>query len=430
NASEIAYRMKDKAFFKKATDTLRKRFKYDHTLWAYSVKHNDATTIGEFLEHADKLTSKCGMAFNSELLTIDPFLRNWYQQREFSPLVNARAHQLGADRKILNNRIYQQYEKLMQILGHRGQLDSDNRLVVTYYLLLQDRIDEALQQFEKIESKNVVNTMPYAYCDAYLDLYREKPEDALRKAKKWVNYPVDRWRERFENVVAMVKEIQGGTTSIVDDKDRNQQQDQLASEAPGYDFRIESAGDKSGAGKGIVQWRNLDQLTVNYYEMDIEFLFSTNPFARDQIDGFSMIRPNLSKTVALKDDAKKGVFEFDLPEQFDNKNVLVEIVSGGDSKSQSWFANSMEVQVIEPYGQVLLSDPKAKAPISKAYVKVFAKGAGGEIKFHKDGYTDLRGRFDYVTQSNQSLDGISEYAILIISDAHGAVIREARPPRE
>ena len=432
NVAEIAFRMKDKVFFKKATDTLRNRFKYDHTLWAYSVKHNDTKTIHEFLDHADQLTSKCGMAFNSELLTIDPFLRNWYQQREFSPLVNARAHQLGSDRKILNSRIHQQYEKLMQILGHRGQLDSDNRLVVTYYLLLQDRIDEALKQFAKIESKDVVKTMPYAYCDAYLDLYREKPEEALRKAQKWIDYPVDRWREKFENVVAMVKEIQSGSTTIVNNEDQTQQQDQLASTAPGYDFRIESAGEKRGAGKGIVEWRNLDQLTVNYYEMDIEFLFSTNPFARDQIDGFSMIRPNLSKTVKVKsdDDTAKGVFEFDLPKQFDNKNVLVEVISGGDSKSQSWFANSMEVQVIESYGQVLLSDPKAKTPISKAYVKVFAKGQGGEVKFHKDGYTDLRGRFDYVTQSNQSLDGISEYAILIISDDHGAVIREAKPPRE
>ena len=380
NVAEIAFRMKDKAFFKKATDTLRNRFKYDNTLWAYSVKHNDTKTIREFLDHADQLTSKCGMAFSSELLTIDPFLRNWYQQREFTPLVNARAHQLGADRKILNSRIHQQYEKLMQILGHHGELDSDNRLVVTYYLLLQDRIDEALQQFAKVESKEVVKTMPYAYCDAYLDLYREKPDSALRKAQKWVDYPVDRWREKFENVVAMVKEIQSGSTTIVDDKDRTQQQDQLASNAAGYDFRIEAAGEKRGAGKGIVEWRNLDQLTINYYEMDIEFLFSTNPFARDQIDGFSMIRPNLSKTVKVKGDEAKGVYEFELPEQFDNKNVLVEVVYGGDSKSQSWFANSMEVQVIESYGQVLLSDPKAKAPISKAYVKVFAKGAGGEVK--------------------------------------------------
>ena len=429
NPAEIAYRMKDKAFFEKAIESLRNRCRYDHTLWAYSVKHNDADAIREFLDHSKKITSQCGMAFDSELLNIDPFERNWYEQREFTPLVNARTHQLGGSRKILNSRIHQQYEKLMRILGHRSALDSDNRLVVTYYLLLQDRIDEAMKQFAKVESKDV-QAMPYAYCDAYLDLYREKPDDAMAKAKKYVDYPVDRWRNKFENIVAMVEEIKGGSTSLTDEKDRTQQQDKLASTAAGYDFRIESAGDKRGAGKGIVEWRNLNEITVNYYEMDIEFLFSTNPFARDQIDGFSMIRPNLSQTVTLENDEAKGTHEFALPEQFDNKNVLVEVVAGDDSKSKTWYANSMEVQVIETFGQVLLTDPEAKAPISKAYVKVFAKGASGEVEFHKDGYTDLRGRFDYVTQSNRSLNGIAEYAILIISDEHGAVIREAKPPRE
>ena len=430
NPAEIAFRMKDKAFFEKATESLRNRCRYDHTLWAYSVKHNDADSIREFLDHATNITSQCGMALDSELLDIDPFERNWYEQREFTPLVNSRAHQLGGSRKILNNRIYRQYEKLMQILGHRAGLDSDNRLVVTYYLLLQDRIDEAMKQFAKVESKDVVQTMPYAYCDAYLDLYREKPDEAMAKAKKFVDYPVDRWRSKFENIVAMVEEIKGGSTSLTDEKDRTQQQDKLASTAAGFDFRIESAGDKRGAGKGFVDWRNLKEITVNYYEMDIEFLFSTNPFARDQIDGFSMIRPNLSQTVTLENDEAKGTHEFALPEQFDNKNVLVEVVAGDDSKSKTWYANSMEVQVIETFGQVLLTDPEAKAPISKAYVKVFAKGASGEVEFHKDGYTDLRGRFDYVTQSNRSLNGIAEYAILIISDEHGAVIREAKPPRE
>ncbi|QEG20577.1 hypothetical protein [Mariniblastus fucicola] len=428
--AEIAFRMKDKTFFKRATDTLRNRCRYDHTLWAYGVKHNEADAISEFLEHADGVTSLCGISFKSELLTIDPFVRNWYEQHEFSPLVNARAHQLGVTQKILNSRIHQQYEKLTQILGHHAELDGDDRLVVTYFLLLQDRVYEAMNQFARIESKEVVEAMPYAYCDAYLDLYREKPDDAMAKAKKWTDYPVDRWRSKFENVVAMVEEIKGGSIDLVDEKDRNQQQDLLASKAPGFDFRITSSGEKRGAGKGSVEWRNLTEMTINYYVMDIEFLFSANPFARDQIDGFSMIRPNLSQKVTLVDSESKGTYEFPLPEQFDNKNVLVEVVAGDDSASKTWYANSMEVQVIESYGQVLLTDPEANAPISKAYVKVFAKGANGDVEFHKDGYTDLRGRFDYVTQSNRSLDGIAEYAILIISDEHGAVIREAKPPRE
>ena len=54
----------------------------------------------------------------------------------------------------------------------------------------------------------------------------------------------------------------------------------------------------------------------------------------------------------------------------------------------------------------------------------------GSVRFHKDGYTDLRGRFDYVSQSNRTIDGIQKFSILVLSEAQGAVIRQASPPKE
>ena len=428
NLELIAFRMKDKAFFKRATDVLRLHCRYDHTLWAYSVQHNDAATMKEFLEHADALTSNLGLAFDSELLTVDPVTRNWFEQREYWPLINARAHRLGPKRQILNPKFSAQYEKLMRVLANRRDLTSDDHLVVTWAMLLQDRIEEGLNHFDKVEDKNVVASMPYAYCDAYLDLYREAPEAALSKAQKWVDYPVDHWRARFENIVAMVGEIQGGSTGVTDPESQQQQQDKLAASASAIDLVI-GTGDKQGTGKGTVSWQNVDALTINYYQMDIEFLFSNNPFASDQMDGFSMIRPNATQTVSLKEDGK-GTHAFELPEQFANKNVLVEVIAGDQTVSKPWFAQSMNVQIVRSFGQVMLSESESTKPIAKAYVKVFARHNNGEVKFHKDGYTDLRGRFDYVSQSNQSLDGIKDYSILIISEDHGAVIREAKPPME
>ena len=68
--------------------------------------------------------------------------------------------------------------------------------------------------------------------------------------------------------------------------------------------------------------------------------------------------------------------------------------------------------------------------IPKTYVKVYARMKDGTVRFHKDGYTDLRGRFDYVSQSNRSIDGISKLSVLILSDENGAVIRQSNPPKE
>ena len=47
-----------------------------------------------------------------------------------------------------------------------------------------------------------------------------------------------------------------------------------------------------------------------------------------------------------------------------------------------------------------MTDAASGKPLPKAYVKVFARCSDGTVRFHKDGYTDLRGRFDYASVSD------------------------------
>ncbi len=423
--AQIAFRMKDKSFFERAIETLKTRYTYDHTIWSYSVLHNEPSAIREFLSHASSFISQTGINFDSELLTINPIDRKWHFHSEFWPLVNARAHQVGPKRKILNPELHRQYHRLMNVLSNNRDLDDDDYLVVTYYMLLQDRIDEAIEYFAKVDVGNVSSDMQYDYCDAFLDMYREEPESAAGKAEKWADYPVVHWRKRFQEILAQVEEIRGGDVEVTDDENNRQQQTELASSAPSFDFEIESR-------KATVNFQNVKTLTVNYYEMDIELLFSRRPFAQDELDGFSMIRPNLVQNIDLPDvePGKQGTHDFELPAELENKNILVEIVAGDQTKSKPYFANSLGVQLIETYGQLRVSGKESAAPISKAYVKVYSRHQDGSVKFHKDGYTDLRGRFDYVSQSNNSIDGVAKYSILIMHPENGSVIRQAMPPQE
>ena len=87
--------------------------------------------------------------------------------------------------------------------------------------------------------------------------------------------------------------------------------------------------------------------------------------------------------------------------------MLVEVVAAGKTRSAAYYANAMDVKLTENYGQVKVADAGAK-PLSKVYVKVYAKLADGTVKFHKDGYTDLRGRFDYASVSTPERQAISE----------------------
>lgn len=49
--------------------------------------------------------------------------------------------------------------------------------------------------------------------------------------------------------------------------------------------------------------------------------------------------------------------------------------------------------------------------------------------FWKDGYTDMRGRFDYASLSTRSVSSVEKFSVLVMSDDGGAVVREASPPK-
>ena len=96
----------------------------------------------------------------------------------------------------------------------------------------------------------------------------------------------------------------------------------------------------------------------------------------------------------------------------------------------TYFATDMDVKFTENFGQVRVADTVDSKPLGKVYVKVYAKLADGSVKFHKDGYTDVRGRFDYASVNTPERQPIQKFAVLILSEDRGAVIRELGPPQQ
>jgi len=85
--------------------------------------------------------------------------------------------------------------------------------------------------------------------------------------------------------------------------------------------------------------------------------------------------------------------------------------------------------MIENYGQVKVTNMDDK-PLAKVYVKTFIKKKDDKVMFYKDGYTDLRGRFDYASvNSANELDVIKQFSIFVSSDQLGSIIKEASPPK-
>jgi len=413
--AKVAWRMKDREFFGALLPRLRARHVYDHTLWSYGIMHRDADAAREYLRHAADFLRGCGAWLRSPLVTIDPVERKEFQLLELDPLVHPRAHRLGSQRVIGNSHLAAQYGALMNLLGYHERLDSADWMAVTYYLLLQDRIEEALASFNRIDASKVGTQVQYDYLSAYLCFFTGDVQKARDTAQRYADYAVPHWQKRFADIRAQLDEAEGRAGPAASEIT----QDSLAATAPALELAID--------GKNVLMsYRNLAQCEVRYYELDVEFAFSAQPFADANGTTAAFVQPNLREARDL--DKTKTELAFELPQQFHQKNVLVEVRGAGIVRSRQYFANALSVRFLESYGQVAVTEPGNNNPLSKTYVKVFARLQNGTVRFHKDGYTDLRGRFDYASLSDDPNAGASRYAVLVLSEQRGAVIREVNPP--
>jgi hypothetical protein len=415
---KIAFRMSDRAFFDAVLALLKVRHAYQQTLWSYALHHNVPTAAREYLAHADALAAELHGPIDSPLLTIDPVERHTYEHLEYKPLVNARAHSLGTRRQIVNDKLAEQYHHFLDQLARHKQLNDDDRLAAVYYLLLQDRIEEALEAFFEVNVDRVATRVQYDYCAAYLDFFADDPRKARAIAERYAGHPVDRWREAFQTVLHQLDEADGKGAQVANADDRGQQQTQLAATEPGFEFTLDNKAVQ-------LSWQNLPAVRVNYYLMDVELLFSRNPFVQQFGDQFATIRPNATREVQLP--AGQSRLAIPLPDDLAGRNVLVEVTAAGKSRALPYYAAAIDVRVTETYGQLRAADSAGK-PLAKVYVKVYARLADGQVKFHKDGYTDHRGRFDYASVSTPEKLPISRFSILALSTDRGAQVREAAPP--
>ena len=446
----IAWRArKSAAFFRKLTAFLAQHHIWSEPIYRYALLHDDAPALREWLRHQDEFVAACGPWLDSPLLRIDPVERRAFEHLEYSPLVNQRAHRIGAEHQIANPIFLEQYRQLLDILAHKPALDAADQLSVVYYLFLQDRIEEALTRLRALQPESLTTRLQYDYLRCSAAFYEAQTAEARTIAAGYAEYPVDRWRKLFAEVLAQLDEIEGRQPARPAEK--APPQSELAASEPTFDFKVENR-------TLSLAWKNLREVTVNYYLMDPEFLFSASPFVTQDASRFSIIKPTRTDKQTLP--ADRTALDLPLPDVFAKSNVLVEVLGAGQRKAQPYHANTLKLALAENYGRLDLRDSTADRPVTKAYVKVYARLKNGQVRFFKDGYTDLRGRFDYASLNSSltpepprplparannaggatgldypmlapsELRSVERLSLLILSDPHGATVREVSPPSQ
>jgi hypothetical protein len=259
--------------------------------------------------------------------------------------------------------------------------------------------------------------MQHDYLAGYAACLTGELARARELAARWRDHPVDRWRHKFAALAAMLDEVDGAAPAIIDPRSRDQQQAELAGRQPAFDL----AADHGGV---VVRSQHVAELELRFFEMDVELLFSRQPFVQSDVSRFSFIEPGHRERLASPPPEHRVAW----PAQLRGKNVVVEAVGAGLRKAKVHYANDLATNLSHQYGQIRVQRASDRGALAATYVKVYARKRGGAVAFYKDGYTDLRGWFDYASLSTTELDSVERFAILVCSDQAGAAILEAGPP--
>ncbi|WFB36278.1 hypothetical protein P3T73_00685 [Kiritimatiellota bacterium B12222] len=416
--NEMAWRLKDQAFFTSALRLLEARGLFHYTTYSYGIFHQDIPVSQVWLANSP-LAKNVGPVLNSPLLTVNPVEAKTYQHLEYDPLVNPRSYAVGGELEILNTALDQQYRAFLYNNLYRDELGAEEQLSLVYYLQLQDRLEDAFTELAKINEEELVEKIQWAYLQAWMALRNLEIDKALALATPYVDYPVPRWQKRFSELTQAIQAARGAEVANIEDPDRQQDLNQLAAQEPSIELEMVS-------GKLMLTTHQLTEVTLNLYPMDIELLFSRKPFLAEGGSDFAVIKPAFSMQVKVKGNGDTETLE--LPKAYRDQNMMVELSGKGKQASVAWYANQLKVRKMESFGQVEVRASTTNTMLPKTYIKVFARSQNGEVSFWKDGYTDLRGRFDYLSLNNRKPEDASEFAILILHPEFGAEIITAEPP--
>jgi len=421
NLEKICWRMKNSDFFMKAVDILRKRRIYNHRIWAYSmVSDTNGQALGEYLAQNVEFTDTCGPVLQSNLVNIDlEAVREW-QVVEFWPLLNPRTHASGMDYSVFKDYYYRFLNVIAFSTGGVDQISVKDKLIFTSYLLIRNKVDDAKKLFDSIDAEKVTGyKMTYDYFDVYF-AYMVGDDKAEKIAESYTSRNLPKFiKQKFQDVLDALAESKDPTLSdalFLEEEEKRRQEEMK----PFVHFEILEGH------KILIEYRNITNASVNFYLTELEVLFSAHPFQESNM-GYKLVAPNESLELEL--DPSDNEVVVDLPAEYRDQNTIIQIITDTLEVVDLYNDNDLDVQLAEDEGELRVINKDTNRPMEGAYCKVYGQSrVTGSHEFFKDGYTDLRGRFDYLTLSTDQVRQVSRLAILIKTEKAGSVIKECDIP--
>jgi len=259
-----------------------------------------------------------------------------FRHLDYFPLVNSRAHKLGDDQNqagILNKQFRETYNTFLKTMLEKEKMSNADWLCYTFYLLLQDRIQEAIKIYERVNPDDFKQChtlkIQYDYMTAYLDFYTGS-ETGFQKArtisKNYEDYPVLAWRILFNEILDQLSEFDG--VSLLADFEIDQEDEEKKKANYKKSKQMEPSFSATLEGKTIsLDYINIPKVEIKYYVIDPEVLFSRTPFVSQGTEDFSFTKPMVAFAYQLDKDLK--IFNVPIEKEYETKNMVIEISAVG-----------------------------------------------------------------------------------------------------
>ena len=166
----------------------------------------------------------------------------------------------------------------------------------------------------------------------HLDCFTESLTQTCEICVRYESYPVLYWQNLFSNISSMVKS-EDGTMDVEKTLEMRNESDLAHNEFKSKRSQMnkDSSLEVSSTNEVItLHYSNLCEADINLYEVDVELLFSLNPFVFNKSSSL-FIRSNFTRHVQLPpevDDVCEFIYMIPKEYEEEEKNVLVEVLNG------------------------------------------------------------------------------------------------------
>lgn len=153
----------------------------------------------------------------------------------------------------------------------------------------------------------------------------------------------------------------------------------------------------------------LNQIEIFYYPIDYEILISNDPFSQVAFEKCTFIRTN-SKTII---DAKgKTSINVPIPKEYLQKTLFIQVKGDDYLQKEAVFYESNLIIYSNKEERLLQVLDSKERPLPFCYIKVFYRSPSSGAFTFRDGFTDFRGMFRYLSKQERAEEygGIKVFA--------------------